>query len=186
MEDSMKNSSSDNGYKVFKHHNKFAKNTICFFLFFVLTSCNAQTHKEQVGQTEKIKGTEQVDSLNKPKIDVKVNKQYDKNGKMIKYDSTYSYVYSGKSGKNMRADNDSIFNQFRSYFNINSSDLFEKHNQNIFFNDSLFKYDFFNDDYFQKRFELNKDMFSQFFWQMDSLKGSFLKDNYPRQHIKKK
>lgn len=182
----MKNSCSNNSYRVFKRNGELSKNVICFFLFIVLTSCNAQTHKEEVDQTEKIKGIGLVDSINKPKINVKVNKQYDKSGKMIKYDSTYSYVYSGKSGKNTRADNDSIFNQFRSYFNIHSSDLFDRQNQNVFFNDSLFKYDFFNDDYFQKRFELNKDMFSQFFWQMDSLKGSFLKDKYPQQNIKKK
>ncbi|MDP1800719.1 MAG: hypothetical protein Q8L81_05175 [Bacteroidota bacterium] len=182
----MKNSSSDNSYKVFKHQGKFSKNIICFFLFIVMVSCNAQTQKEQVDQTKNIKDIELVDSLNKPKIDVKVNKQYDKSGKMIKYDSTYSYVYSGENGINILADNDSIFNQFRSYFNIHSSDLFDKQNKSVFFNDSLFKYDFFNDDYFQKRFELNKDIFSRFFWQMDSLKGSFLKNTYPRQHIKKK
>ncbi len=32
---------------------------------------------------------------NKPKVDIKVNKEYDENGNIIRYDSTYTYFYSG-------------------------------------------------------------------------------------------
>ncbi|MCB4234259.1 hypothetical protein LDL59_01710 [Kaistella anthropi] len=48
---------------------------------------------------------------NQPIEDIKVNKEYDENGNLIRYDSTYTYYYSNIEGDEIAAD--SIFNNFR-------------------------------------------------------------------------
>ncbi len=165
---------------------KTMKIMLVSFLFVVFSGCNGQTQKErsELAETKKVaplKG----DSLGKPRVDVKVNKQYDDKGNIVKFDSTYSYFYSSPKGS-MQLGNDSIFSSFRSFFEKSYPNLMDRRTNNIFFNDSLFKYDFFNDDYFQKRFELNNKMFEDMYQQMDSIKRSFMKRNYPNGYQKKK
>lgn len=158
---------------------------ICLFLL-AFSGCNGQTQKgkSEPAETQKVtplKG----DSLAAPRIDVKVNRQYDNNGNIVKFDSTYSYFYSGPKGPK-QLGNDSVFSSFRSFFEKNYPDLMDRRTNNIFFSDSLFKYDFFNEDYFQKRFELNNKMFEDMYQQMDSIKRGFMKKNYPNGYQKKK
>ncbi|WP_317899861.1 hypothetical protein [Aurantibacillus circumpalustris] len=148
-----------------------------------LNSCSAQPNSNENVKQEQTNLL--GDSLNHPDINVKVNKQFDKNGNIIKYDSTYSYVY--KSGpKGMRVDNDSIYAQFKNFFQLNSSSLLNREKDRVFLEDSLFQYDFFNDDYFEKRFDLNQNIFRDFFKQMDSIKTNFLIERYPKGNSKKK
>jgi hypothetical protein len=52
---------------------------------------------------------------------------------------------------------------------------FNKRMNDIFLADSLFKYDFLNQDYFIKRFELNAIKMKELFHEMDSLKTNYLK-----------
>jgi hypothetical protein len=52
---------------------------------------------------------EEKNAKNQPKVDVKVNKQYDDKGNVIGYDSTYSFSYSDTTGS---PANDSIFSKF--------------------------------------------------------------------------
>jgi hypothetical protein len=155
-------------------------------LFAIFSGCNGQIKKEksEVEETKKITALKE-DSLAKPRIDVKVNRRYDDKGNLVQFDSTYSYFYSSPSGT-MQLGNDSVFRNFRSFFERSYPNLMDRRIKNIFFNDSLFKYDFFNDDYFQKRFELNKKMFEDMYRQMDSIKRGFMKQNYPNGYQKKK
>jgi len=114
-----------------------------------------------------------ADGKNSPKTNIKVNKEYDKQGNLIRYDSTYSYSYS-----NMETDtifNDSIFSSFRDHFNhrfLFSEDPFFK---DFFFQDSVMKDDFFNDDFFMKRFRENINQMDNLFQEMDSVKNEFYK-----------
>lgn len=164
---------------------KTIKIMLVSFLFLVFSGCNSQTRKGNL-QLAETKATRLTgDSLDKPRIDVKVNRQYDNKGNLVRFDSTYSYFYSGPKGS-MHSGNDSVFSSFRSFFEKSYPDLMDRHNNSIFFNDSLFKYDFFNDDYFQKRFELNNKLFENMYQQMDSIKRDFLKQNYPNGYQKKK
>lgn len=150
----------------------------CSFLL-VFSSCQGQIQKEHEALLSS------KDSLNKPQINVKVNKQYDDKGNIIRFDSTYTYFYSSPKGKT-HMNNDSIFKNFHSFFNKTHPDFFDNKNSDIFFNDSLFKYDFFNDDYFQKRFELNQKMFEHMFKEMDSLKQNYMQQHFPNGQQKKK
>lgn len=77
---------------------------------------NPKSNKTQNAQQDK----------NKPKEDIRVNREYDEKGNLIKFDSVYSYSYSSDStlkdfdfknfsdpfGMNMKFFNDSAFNQF--------------------------------------------------------------------------
>ena len=74
---------------------------------------------------------------------------------------------------------------FIPFFEKSYPNLIGRYHNTIFFNDSLFKYDFFNDDYFQKRFQLNEKMFENMYQQMDSIKRDFLKKNYPNGYQRK-
>lgn len=164
---------------------KTIKSMITAFLFVICSACNGQTPKEIPQPDEHKEPVATADSLNKPRIGVKVNKQYDDKGRIIKFDSTYSYYYSSPKGS-MHLGNDSVFSSFRSFFKNNYPNLMDRHNTDVFFNDSLFKYDFFNDDYFQTRFRLNERIFEDMYQQMDSIKRNFLKHNYPNGYQKKK
>ncbi|HBZ35805.1 MAG TPA: hypothetical protein DEO33_05245 [Rikenellaceae bacterium] len=48
-----------------------------------------------------------------PKANIKVNKEYDKNGRLIRYDSTYTYVYPGTDS----LFTDEFFKEFEQRFN---------------------------------------------------------------------
>ena len=166
---------------------KTIKIMLVSLLFVTFSGCNGQTQKanEQLLSDKGKTNITKDDEENKPRIDVKVNRQYDDKGRMIKFDSSYTYFYSSPKGSK-QIGNDSIFNSFRSFFDKSYPDYMNRKNDNIFFNDSLFKYDFFNDNYFQKRFELNEKMFENMYQQMDSIKKEFLKQKYPDGYQKKK
>lgn len=149
----------------------------CSFLL-IFSSCQGQNQKENHSLLQN------KDSLSKPQVHIKVNKQYDNKGNIIRFDSTYSYAYSSPKGE-IKLSNDSVFKQFHTFFNTTHPNFFDNKNHNLFFNDSLFKYDFFNNDYFQKRFELNQKMFEQMFKEMDSIKQNYMQLNYPNGQQKK-
>ncbi len=145
-------------------------------LILVLTvmmfgACDAQTEsKTQPNNNE-------LSNKTKPKIDYKVNKEYDKDGNLIRYDSVYTYYYS-----NVDKDaliNDSIFQKLNEHFENNSllsqnplfKDLIDK--------DQSLEDDFFTEDFFQKSFERNQQLMNEFLLQMDSVKNQFFMDNYP-------
>ncbi|HNW51261.1 MAG TPA: hypothetical protein PKH79_09275 [Prolixibacteraceae bacterium] len=130
-------------------------------------NCHAQVNE---GITAKGKET--------PKTNIKVNKEYDDQGNLIRYDSTYSYSYS-----NIEADslsNDSIFSAFRNQFNHRfnfSEDPFFK---DFFFQDSVMNQDFFDNDFFFKHFKENMDQMDNLFQQMDSVKNNFFRKEYDK------
>jgi len=147
----------------------------------VITACHhSKSEKPTLAQLA------QADT-SKPDVKIKVNKQYDDKGNLIRYDSAYSYIYSSPG---MRFDKsispDSVYGIFGNpFFNIYRS-LLDTNMNSIFFNDSLYKYDFFNRDYFSRRFQLNMKRFENMFRQMDSLKQDRIQQDYPEGKIKKK
>jgi hypothetical protein len=133
----------------------------------ILNSCNGQ------------KKTEKAELLNdtiNPKTKIIVNKEYDDNGNLISYDSTYSSYYS-----NIKTDTllgDSIFNNFKNYFNQNYGFSNQPYFNNFFFEDSLLKYDFYKRDFFSNRFDKNMEHMDHLFMEMDSLKNSFFNKQF--------
>ncbi len=113
---------------------------------------------------------------NKPQVRIKVKKVYDKNGNIIRYDSTYTWIYDSQNGKN-NISVDSLMSHFMPFFRKNLpgslSQVFG--NPDIDLNDSVMMIDFFNNDHFFNRwqkevFDMNREMKA-----MDSLRMDFLK-----------
>ncbi|WP_282125209.1 hypothetical protein [Marinifilum flexuosum] len=121
-----------------------------------------------------------TESKNLPKKDLKVNKEYDEDGNLIRYDS--SYVYSWSSDSTKQFFNDSAFfnqmdmnrvhkrmqEQLSRFFGSDS--MRQKNNKHPFFSDDFFKDDFFGNDFFDSK------MFRRNFHQADSSRNDFFKE----------
>jgi len=125
-----------------------------------------------------------LDSSSVPKTDIRVNKKYDSKGNLLQYDSSYSYFYFSPGFKNS-ISSDSLFYNFKTPLRNDYKDLLEENMNSVFFNDSLFKYDFYNSDYFSERFRLNMLRFENMFRQMDSLKSNMFRKKYPEGTLKR-
>jgi hypothetical protein len=157
------------------------KAMVMMLLTFIVGGCNGQ-EKQNGKATKQIAS---IDTITKPKMDVRVNKRYDDKGHLVEYDSTYSYFYSSPGFKSS-ISSDSLLSNFKAPLRNDYKGLLDDNMNSIFFNDSLFKYDFYNDDYFSKRFQLNMQRFENMFKQMDSIKSDMFRQTYPEGIIKKK
>lgn len=134
----------------------------------LLSSC----HEKTSGQNPEKKSTAIAnDSLNKPKVNIQVNKHYDDKGNVIGFDSTYTSFYSNVQGDTARMD--SLMTSFDRYFNRDHSLFFRNQFNSLFFNDSLRYPDFFHNDFFMKRYELNDQYLRDMMNRMDSIKNRF-------------
>jgi hypothetical protein len=142
---------------------------------FALSSCDKKTNG-QVAQSEtKDYATAAHDTVNKPKVNIQVNRRYDDKGNLIGFDSTYSSFYSNVKGDT--AEMDSLMHSFDRYFSRNHSSFFDRQFNPLFFNDSLRYPDFFHKDFFMKRYELNDQYLRETMKSMDSIKNRFFKEH---------
>ena len=125
-----------------------------------VASCNGQ-----------VKKTETQSKKNLPQTSIKVNKEYDKNGNIVKYDSTYSSYYSNIKGDSSLLD--SNFNNFKKQFNQSYFFSNQPFFKNFFFEDSLLKYDFYKKDFFYNRFRNNMERMDSLFKGMDEMKNNY-------------
>ncbi len=119
-------------------------------LLLLASGCNAQTEKVN----KNVASTAPKETV-KPKVDVKVNKQYDEKGNLVAYDSVYTWSYSSQGGTLDGVHADSVMASFKKQLNFNMDFP------------SFFKSSF--DDYF----DMGKMM-----GEMDSLRGSFMRREY--------
>jgi len=136
----------------------------------LLSSCD----KDSKGQIADLKKN-QTDSAIKPRIDIKVNRRFDKRGNMIGFDSTYTSYYTNISGDTVQMD--SLMGSFDRYFRSDHSTFFRNQFDPLFFNDSTRYPDFFHDDFFMRRYELNDAYFRDMMHRMDSIKNNFYKEH---------
>ncbi len=108
------------------------------------------------GQNKETKKTETIDSetngVEQPEGSWKVDKEFDENGNLIRYDSIYSWSSNGKLGNLSTLDKDSLLQSFKSRFFTNFSDFEHQGFGDVFSKDSLFSKHFFNDDFFGSDF----------------------------------
>jgi hypothetical protein len=158
--------------------------SIIILSLFIICGCDSPAAKKVAQKLEKQKTETARDSAN-PKTSVTVNKKFDDKGNLLRYDSTYSYHYSTPFG-NRSIGADTLYRHFKSWYLGSSYDsLFNRRLGDLFFNDTLFKYDFLQPDYFSKRFELNQSYLQNMLRQMDSLKSDYLNRDFPQGQIKK-
>lgn len=139
-----------------------------FSILFVLifTGCRGQNAKPN--ESELLQ--------NQPKTDIQVNKEYDENGNLIRYDSSYSYYYSNIQNEPVLGD--SLLNEFKGYFNNNCFFSKDPFFNDLFFGDSLMNFDFYTKDFFLNRFRSNTNRFNSLFLEMDSIKNHFFMNQF--------
>ena len=116
--------------------------------FFLSVSCNGQkngTNKAETKESEK-----QI--IEAPKGSWKVDKEYDQNGNLIRYDSIYSWSSNSESFNLSSIDRDSVMQAFKSKFFTNFSAFENQGFEDVFSQDSLFSKRFFNDHFFGSDF----------------------------------
>lgn len=125
-------------------------------------SCNGQ--KSDTKQLE-IKENETI--VEQPKGTWKVDKEFDENGNLIRYDSIYSWSSNGKFDNLSTLNKDSLLQSFKSRFFTNFSDFENQGFDDVFSKDSLFSKHFFNDDFFESDF-------GQDFMDLDSIRKQMI------------
>jgi hypothetical protein len=142
------------------------------FMTMALSACNgqAQEHPGKHRGTRHARST-QADT---PKTEVRVNKEYDANGNVIAYDSTYSSFYSSHNAD--PAMMDSLFRDFEPRFNRRFPLMNDPGFNDLFFRDTLLYPDFFHDDFFRKRMEMNDRWMQQMMAEMDSMKNAYFRE----------
>ena len=138
-----------------------------FILALFLSGCQAQEVQKEKDNSINLE-------KNKPQTSIIVNKEYDEDGNLIRYDSTYSSYYSNIQGDSLMGD--SIMKSFKNdlfkHFPMSRSPFFES----FFFEDSLSDYDFYKNDFFRERYRLNQKRMEDLFWEMDSIKNRFFEE----------
>ncbi|MDX1545283.1 MAG: hypothetical protein R3214_15220 [Christiangramia sp.] len=147
---------------------------LLLMLILSFAACNAQD-KEKKNDDLKT----ETDKSAIPKGSWKVDKEFDENGNLISYDSTYVYSYSTVEGDSINnEDVDEIFKNFRRFFH-NQQMSGHSGLMNSFLNDSLYgDPNFFEDDFFSNR--MMSRHFQEQIRQMDSMRNEFLKQHYPQ------
>jgi hypothetical protein len=124
------------------------KYVLLFMLGLLSMSC-----KGQENETKKVEKVEnQKNIVEEPKGTWKVDKEFDENGNLIRYDSIYSWTSNDKFDNLSLSDKDSLIQSFKSRFFSNYSVLKNQGFEDVFSQDSLFSKRFFNDDFFESPF----------------------------------
>jgi hypothetical protein len=156
--------------------------TIIAGTMLTLSSCHEKTSGQNSADLKRDKAAAVHDTL-KPKVNIKVNRHYDEKGNLTGFDSTYSSYYSRASGDTAKMD--SLMHRFDRFFSRNRSSIFDDRFNELFFNDSLRYPDFFHNDFFLKRYELNDAYFRDMMNRMDSIKNRFYFE-HPKENNKGK
>lgn len=114
----------------------------------ICISCNGQKNDIKNADIKEREG----DLVEQPKGSWKVDKEFDENGNLIKYDSLYSWSSDSKLEDFSTIDKDSLLQSFKSRFFTNFSNFENKGFDDIFSKDSLFSKYYFNDDFFGSEF----------------------------------
>ncbi len=144
-----------------------------FILPLLLSACQAQTTDTENPDNPGL-------SLdNKPKVEVKVNKEYDENGNIIRYDSTYVWSYTNTTGDSNYVEIDSLMSQFRPFMQDHFPLTFPGFDNDWMLNDTMFYDKFLGPDYFMNRWQSEMERMNQTIREMDSLRERFLNEHYP-------
>ncbi|WP_067028915.1 hypothetical protein [Allomuricauda sp. CP2A] len=115
-------------------------------LLLALTSCQGQEKKE----SEMVKEGDHKE-MAQPKGSWKVDREFDENGNLIRYDSIYTW--SSDSLDDLSGlDRDSLLSNFESKFYSHFSQFKDQGFGDLFEPDSLFSKRFFNEDFFKSDF----------------------------------
>ena len=112
-------------------------------------SCNAQENKKENNLQ---KDKDSITQVEPPKGTWKVDKEFDENGNLIRYDSIYSWSSTDNLDELAQRNPDSLLQSFRSKFYRNFSHIDNQRFGDLFSDDSLFTKRFFDNDFFDSDF----------------------------------
>jgi hypothetical protein len=115
---------------------------------FLSVSCSGQ--KKETKKTETIASEKNI--TKEPKGTWKVDKEFDENGNLIRYDSIYSWSSNSLIDDLSTTERDSLMQSFKSKFFTNFYGFENEGFDGIFSQDSLFSKQFFNEDFFDSDF----------------------------------
>lgn len=134
--------------------------------------CNAQENKQEEN-IQKDKDS-MAQTAEQPKGTWKVDKEFDENGNLIRYDSIYSWSSTDNLDKLAQKNPDSLIQSFRSRFYRNFSGIDDQRFGDLFADDSLFTERFFDDDFFNSRFGEDFMDIERVRERMESMQQNFL------------
>lgn len=121
---------------------------LLFMIGLLSVSCKGQKKETKIVEAE-----ENIDNIvEKPKGTWKVDKEFDENGNLIRYDSIYSWSSNDKFENLSSIDRDSLMQSFKSRFFTNFLGFENQGFETVFSQDSLFSKHFFTDDFFDSNF----------------------------------
>ncbi|MGB6152152.1 MAG: hypothetical protein WBG48_09180 [Pricia sp.] len=112
------------------------------------TSCKGQEKKEN----ENLQKDNPEQMAEQPKGTWKVDKEFDENGNLIRYDSIYSWSSTDNFEDLAQKNPDSLIQSLQSKFYRNFRGFDDQRFGDLFADDSLFTRRFFNDDFFDSEF----------------------------------
>ncbi len=134
------------------------------------TACNSQEHSKDKAFNEA-----NPDVTEQPKGSWKVNREFDENGNLTRYDSIYSWSSTDSTRNWNLQDRDSLLQSFRSSFRSYFSGADTLGYPGFQANDSLFMKGFFNDDFFESDFGRDFMDLDQIHKRMESMHREFMK-----------
>jgi hypothetical protein len=111
-------------------------------------SCNGQKTEIKKDDSE----VKQEKITEEPKGTWKVDKEFDEQGNLIRYDSIYSWSSDEKLNDLTSFDKDSLLNSFKSKFYKHYSHFENEGFEDVFAQDSIFGKHFLNNDFFESDF----------------------------------
>ncbi len=146
------------------------KKLILLSLIAILsTSCKGQENQNDTAKNDTDKITEA------PKGSWKVDKEYDEEGNLIRYDSIYSWSSTDAFSELAEKNPDSLIQSFQSRFYRNFSGVNHPKFGHLFENDSLFTNHFFTDDFFDSEFGKDFMDLDRVRERMEKMQKNFLK-----------
>ncbi|QCE42284.1 hypothetical protein [Psychroserpens sp. NJDZ02] len=124
------------------------KGILLFMIGLLSVSCSGQQNDTK---TSEVKDSENKKST-QPKGTWKVDKAFDENGNLTRYDSIYSWSSSHNLDTLSNVEKDSVLQAFKSRFFTAFSDFENEGFDPVFSEDSLFYKHYFNDDFFGSTF----------------------------------
>lgn len=127
------------------------KIAILSWAVLLAVSCNAQ-EQDKKNKEESLDKAKEEQLVEVPKGTWKVDKEFDENGNLIRYDSIYSWSSLDNADDIPFKDRDSLLQSFQSKFFSHFQGMEQQGLGNFFRSDSLLMDRFFNDDFFKSDF----------------------------------
>ncbi|MCH3882968.1 MULTISPECIES: hypothetical protein [Tenacibaculum] len=123
------------------------------YILLLMVGLLSVSCKGQENETKKFeKEEDKTNIVEEPKGTWKVDKEFDENGNLIRYDSIYSWSSNDKFDNFSLSDKDSLMKSFKSQFFSSYSGFKNQGFEDVFSQDSLFSKHFFNDNFFESNF----------------------------------